>query len=330
MNQQDKDLLIATKEFATENRLLSWWHLAASIASLITSISVAMFHPYLWVAIASSLISGLTLIRMFVMYHDYLHGAILKDSKFAKWIFQTYGMFVLSPANVWKETHDSHHQNNCKSFGYEIGSFPLITVDEYFAMSSSRQLGYRIVRNPMIIVFGYLTSFMWNKCLRHFLNDPAKFYLAGVSFALHVIVLVALAMISWQALILGALVPFFAGCGFGTYLSYAQHNFPGMHRLSSDEWSYVDAALKSSSYLKTGRVLSWMTGNIGYHHVHHLNAKIPFYRLPEAMRNMVELQSPTITSLRIKDIFGCLNLKLWCSDRRRLINFREAALQQQV
>ena len=157
MNQQDKELLIATKEYAIEKRLLSWWHLAATMFLMIASFSVAIFHTNLWVASASSMFTGFMLVRMFVLYHDYLHGAILRDSSIAKWIFQTYGIFVLSPANVWKETHDNHHQNNCKSFGSEIGSFPLMTVKEYLGLSSGRQLGYRIIRNPMIIVFGYLT-----------------------------------------------------------------------------------------------------------------------------------------------------------------------------
>jgi omega-6 fatty acid desaturase (delta-12 desaturase) len=109
--------------------------------------------------------------------------------------------------------------------------------------------------------------------------------------------------------------------GFGSYLFFAQHNFPGVWLASHREWSYVNSALHSSSYLCTGRVMSWFTGNIGYHHVHHLNAKIPFYRLPEAMAALEELQSPPTTSLSLRDIAACLRLKLWDPAAGRLVNW---------
>src|SRR5439155_7141085 len=104
----------------------------------------------------------------------------------------------------------------------------------------------------------------------------------------------------------------------GSYLFYAQHNFPGARFQEGDAWDYTAAALTGSSYIAMNPVLRWFTGNIGYHHVHHLNAGIPFYRLPEAMAQMEELQSPGVTTLSPLGVYRCLRLKLWDPEGQRL------------
>jgi omega-6 fatty acid desaturase (delta-12 desaturase) len=107
----------------------------------------------------------------------------------------------------------------------------------------------------------------------------------------------------------------------GSYLFYAQHNFPGARFQEKGDPAYAAAALVGSSYTPMNYVLRWFTGNIGYHHVHHLNARIPFYRLPEAMAHVEELQSPGVTTLSPLGVYRCLRLKLWDSDRQRLVDF---------
>lgn len=121
------------------------------------------------------------------------------------------------------------------------------------------------------------------------------------------------------------ILPFTIASALGAYLFYAQHSFPGIKMLRADEWTYYRAALESSSYLKMGRVMSWFLGNIGYHHVHHLNRLIPFYRLPEAMANIPELQNPTVTSLHPPDILACLRLGLWDEQNSRIVSYSEVA-----
>jgi omega-6 fatty acid desaturase (delta-12 desaturase) len=114
-----------------------------------------------------------------------------------------------------------------------------------------------------------------------------------------------------SVLLVTMIVPSFIACCLGSYLFYAQHNFPGVSLQSKEEWKYERAALESSSYMVMGKFMAWVTGNIGYHHIHHLNAKIPFYRLPEAMAALPELQQPRTTSLHPRDVRDCLRLKLW-------------------
>jgi omega-6 fatty acid desaturase (delta-12 desaturase) len=119
-------------------------------------------------------------------------------------------------------------------------------------------------------------------------------------------------------------IPLTVACGLGAYLFYAQHNFPGCRLFHRETWNHANAALSSSSYIRMNRLMEWFTGNVGYHHIHHLNAKIPFYRLPEAMKNMPELRSPGTTTLLPTDIISCLRLNLWDPNKQRLVSYREA------
>lgn len=325
MERTGRELLIASRKYAIEDRATSWWHLWTTLVTMIALVVIASANLPWFVCLTASVFAGLVMVRMFIVYHDYMHGAILRGSLLAKCLMHGYGLLILSPPNMWKHSHDDHHKNNCKSFGAELGAFPIMTTQAYAEATGWQRLGYRIVRNPIIIVFGYLTSFLWSTTLVHFLKNPARNYSAGLSILLHVGVAVLVGFYSVQALLLGLVLPMFIGSAIGTYLFYAQHNFPGMKRKESPEWDYVYAAICSSSYMKMSRIMHWFTGNIGYHHVHHLNAKIPFYRLPEAMAGLKELQSPTATSLSPIDIFRCLRLKLWDPKQERLLTFREAS-----
>ena len=110
----------------------------------------------------------------------------------------------------------------------------------------------------------------------------------------------------------------------GAYLFYAQHNFPGAKYKNNTEWNYTHAALESSSYMDLNPFMQWVTANIGFHHIHHLNSKIPFYRLPEAMAAIPELQEPKTTSLMPSDIIACLKLKVWDPEKNSMIGYEDA------
>ncbi len=324
MERTGKELIIASKEFASEQRWRSWFHLWSTLVILVGLIGLAASALPLYICIPASILAGLVVVRMFIVYHDFMHGAILKNSKLATFINHTFGILILSPPAIWKHSHDDHHKKNCNDFGAELGSFPIMTTESYAKASFWKRLGYRIVRNPLIIVCGYITSFFWGKTLSHFLENPRKHMDAGLSMVVHIGLCVLVGMYSVQAMFLAIIIPMTIGAGMGTYLFYAQHNFPGMKRKQGHEWDYVYAALRSSSYMKMSKLMHWFTGNIGYHHVHHLNAKIPFYRLPEAMAAIEELQTPIATSLHPLDVYSCLRLKLWDRETETLMSFGEA------
>jgi omega-6 fatty acid desaturase (delta-12 desaturase) len=261
---------------------------------------------------------------MFVIYHDHQHHSILRRSVPAKIIFTLFGLYILAPSSIWKRSHDYHHNNNSKLFSASIGSYPIYTRQKFLTASKSERLAYLVVRHPLTMAFGYVTHFLYAMCIRSFLSSPRRHYDSLIALVLHVALAASIAvLLGWQALLLSIIVPFSLASAFGAYLFYAQHNFPGVTFRGNIEWSYDHAALESSSYMVMSPFWRWVTANIGYHHVHHINSRIPFYRLPEAMRKIPELQNAKTTTLNPVEIFRCLRLKIWDPDANRMISLSQ-------
>lgn len=309
---EGKQLILATKVYAQEKRSLSWWYTLSTLCLLIASLTATVVMPYLALRIAFSLLSGLLIMRMFIIYHDFQHHTILKNSPAANAIMTVFGLYILAPASIWKRSHDYHHQHNSKLFSASIGSYPIATTKGYLAMSRKERRMYLFTRHPLTILFGYLFMFIIGMCVNSFIASPRRHYDALIALILHVAASAAvIVFFGWASWALLVLAPIFIATCIGTYLFYAQHNFPGVVFNTKEEWCYDKAALISSSHMTMSPLMAWFAGNIGLHHIHHLNARIPFYRLPEAYAGIPELQTATTTSLSFKDIRACLSLKVW-------------------
>jgi omega-6 fatty acid desaturase (delta-12 desaturase) len=158
------------------------------------------------------------------------------------------------------------------------------------------------------------------------LRRPSRYWDSGLSLIAHASVLSILWIFAgFDAAFFALLLPMTIAAAIGGYLFYAQHSFPGMLILSEGEWTHYRAALVSSSYLRLGPVMRWFTGNIGFHHVHHLNSLIPFYRLPRTMAAIPELQNPTVTTLRPRDVVACFRANIWDDAARRMVRYRDVS-----
>jgi omega-6 fatty acid desaturase (delta-12 desaturase) len=172
--------------------------------------------------------------------------------------------------------------------------------------------------------FAYFTTFIYGMCIQSFLSNFRKHWDSLLVLVFHFGFATYLFVeFGWLTWFLTFFLPFFLSHMLGAYLFYAQHNFPGVVFSNNTEWDYTNAALKSSSFMKMSPFWNWVTANIGYHHIHHLNSRIPFYRLPEAMANIPELQEPTVTSLNPRDIVTCLKLKVWDPDQNKMIGYSQ-------
>jgi omega-6 fatty acid desaturase (delta-12 desaturase) len=172
--------------------------------------------------------------------------------------------------------------------------------------------------------FAYFTTFLYGMCIQSFLSNQRKHWDSLVVVIVHISVAIFLFVhFGWLTYFLTFFLPFFLSHMLGSYLFYAQHNFPGVIFRSNVEWNYVNAALESSSYMAMNPFMQWVTANIGFHHIHHLNSKIPFYRLPEAMKQIPELQQARVTTLKPADIIACLKLKVWAPEQNKMIGFDE-------
>jgi len=136
--------------------------------------------------------------------------------------------------------------------------------------------------------------------------------------------------LGWETWLFCIFIPFFIASCIGAYLFYAQHNFPAVRFSCNDEWKYELAAMESSSYIPMHPIFAWFFANIGYHHIHHLNSRIPFYRLPEAMKHIPELQKARTTYLSFKDIKDCLKLKVWDQDSKQMVGINKISYTEEV
>jgi len=322
-----KELILATKPFAKEIRSKSWFYTLTTLGLCVLALSATVWAPWLGLRILSSIMAGLLLVRMFVIYHDHQHHTILHKSLAADIIMTMFGVYMLAPTSIWKRSHDHHHKHNSKLFSASIGSFPIATRQKYLNMTAGERIGYLAIRHPLTIGLGYFTMFLVGMCIGSFLSSPRKHFDALIALLLHIGAAVCIVVFwGWEAWFLLFFLPFLIAFALGSYLFYAQHNFPGVTFCCNQDWAYDKAALESSSFMTMNPVMNWFTANIGYHHIHHLNAKIPFYRLPEVMEHFPELQVATKTSLRPRDIVACLRLKVWDHDLGRMISLKELAM----
>ncbi|HEY1174311.1 MAG TPA: fatty acid desaturase [Verrucomicrobiae bacterium] len=315
-----KDLILATKPYTSDHPAKSWWYILSTAALLIAFMAGTLFNHSLPGRIVCSVLSALLILRFFVIYHDQQHHAILPNSKLAEGLMRLFGIFILSPSSIWRSSHNHHHNHNSKLKGSHIGSYPIMTKEHFLKCSKAKRMKYLFMRHPLTILFGYAFMFLFGMSIYPFFNNPKAHYDCLIAFVLHVTLIVVVAAIGgWVAVVLTVLIPFGISCCIGSYLFYAQHNFPGVTFRDNAGWTYDAAALESSSFMKMGTLMNWFSANIGYHHIHHLNSKIPFYRLPEALSGMPELQKPKVTSLHPMDIIRCLRLKVWDVETQQMV-----------
>lgn len=321
---QGKQLILATKPFAKETPWKSWYYTLTTAAILLGLYAAVALIPFLPVRILCSVLCGLVIVRMFVIYHDYQHHTILYKSKIADLLFSAFGIFILAPASIWKRSHDHHHAHNSKLFTASIGSYPIMTKQKFMESTPEERRAYLIQRHPLTILFGYISMFVMGMSLRSFLSSPVRHFDSLLALILHFTAgtLIFIYM-GWLSCLLLLVLPFFLACALGAYLFYAQHNFPGVTFRDKQGWCHENAAMASSSYLLMNPFWNWVTGNIGYHHIHHLNSRIPFYRLPEAMAAIPELQQAKTTRLTPADIIACLKLKVWNPDVNAMVGLNQ-------
>jgi len=324
--REGSELIRASRTYAQEDPAQTW-----RLFALTTLVSITVFG----LSLAESLgparyllapIQGLLIVRFFIFFHDALHGAIFRKSRLGHALMALYGVLVLTPVRVWKDSHNYHHAHTSKLVGSSIGSYPIVTRRMFAMMTPMQRFMYRFVRHWLTILFGYVFLFLVGMVLQPLFKQPRRYWSAAVVLVGHVGIIAGLtALVGVESMVVSFLAPVFIATAAGSYLFYAQHTFEGVELRERRNWEYSAAALSSSSMMDMSSVMHWFTGNIGYHHVHHLNSMIPFYRLPEAMAKVPELQSPIRTSLHPRDILHCLSIHIWDPRQQRMISFREAA-----
>jgi omega-6 fatty acid desaturase (delta-12 desaturase) len=322
LSQGERELFAATRPFIQEDRAASWRHTLTGFGLLAASLAAIVLIDAVWARALLSVLAGLLIVRCFILYHDYMHGSLLGGSRVAAVLFPVYGVLTLNPPRIWRETHNYHHLHTARIAGSHIGSYPVVTTAQWRRMSSRQRLHYRLTRHPLTLAAGYLTVFLSGMCLRPFLRQPRQNFDSGLALLLHLLLLAA----AWSAggfelMLFAVILPQAVASAVGSYIFYVQHNFPEVEIRERADWTYTAAALHSSAFIEMGPVTRWFLGNIGFHHVHHLNPRIPFYRLPDAMQQIPELRDPPRTSLAWRDIVTSFRLKLWDPERGEMVGY---------
>lgn len=321
---KEKDLILATRKYAKEDRAKSWRSLIITTLLLLVAYAGALVNSHIILQIVCSLLAGLLLVRLFIIYHDYLHHTLLQRSPLAKAFFTLFGMFILAPVSIWKRSHDYHHEHNSKLYTASIGSYPLVTKKDFLKANKAERRIYLFTRHPLTIFFGYFSMFIYGMCIQSLMKNPKRHRDSLYALIFHAAIgFTVWWFFGWQGFLLGFFLPSFLSNAIGAYLFYAQHNFPGVIHKNKKEWDYVFAALHSSSYMKMSRLMHWFTGNIGYHHIHHVNPRIPFYNLPKVYKEVDLLQNPGTTSLHPAEVYRCLQLKVWDPEEGRMLRLKE-------
>jgi omega-6 fatty acid desaturase (delta-12 desaturase) len=281
-----------------------------------------------WLALALAPVSAAFLLRTYIIFHDCTHGSFLTSRRGNVWLGTVCGLLVLTPFVRWRHDHAVHHATSGDLDRRGVGDLPTLTVTEYYARSRRGRLAYRMTRNPLVMfgigpIFAMIigprlvarnarprmrNSVIWTDVALAVLGGSVM-WLVGVGDFL----------IIWAP---GALL---AGAA-GIWLFYVQHQFEDAYWQRSDSWNYADSALRGSSFLNLPGPLRFVTGNIGYHHIHHLSVRIPNYNLPRAHEENAVFHS--VPTLSLWDGLRAVRLKLWDEQRGRLVTFAQADADQ--
>ena len=279
----------------------------------------------LWiVAVLLSLPAGGLLVRIFIIQHDCGHGSFLRSRAGNDYLGRALSLLTLTPYNNWKRAHAIHHSSNGDLSRRGVGDVETLTVREYLALGRWGRLRYRLYRNPLVlIVLGSPFNFLVLQRLPFGVGLPWRTAWRD-ALALNIAVAALLGAVALLAggigAVLGALLPtIFVAAWIGGWLFYVQHQYEDTVWESGDEWDFHRAALGGSSYYVLPSILQWFTGNIGLHHIHHLNSRIPNYRLQECLDGHDVLGR--VGRLTLVQSLRCVRLALWDEDARRLVGF---------
>lgn len=293
--------------------------------ALLWALAWAALSVSYWLAFAIAALNGLFLVRIFVIQHDCGHASYFTNRKLQDWVGRCLGVLTLTPYDVWRRTHSIHHSHHGDLDHRGIGDVMTLTVEEYRARSRFGRLIYRLYRHPLVLfLLGPSYIFiLQNRVPLGLMTSGWRYWISAMGT--NAVIAILLALMIW----LGGLIPLLLiylptsviAATIGIWLFYVQHQFEQTHWAKNDDWQLHEAALEGSSHYVLPQPLRWLSANIGIHHVHHLYSRIPFYRLPEVLRDHAELAEAQ--RLTIRESLGSVKLHLWDEKLQRLTSFAE-------
>jgi omega-6 fatty acid desaturase (delta-12 desaturase) len=322
-----RDWVKVLSGYREPNTIRSSFELAvtASVFILLWVLAWRALEISAWLTLGIALCNAGFLLRLFAIQHDCGHNAFLKNRFMSAWLGRVIGVVTLTPFDVWRRSHAMHHSSSGNLGRRGMGDVHTLTVAEYHGRSPIGRLMYRLYRNPLVLFGlgpGYL-FFLQNR-LPLGLAGQAKYWVS--SMGTNIVIFAALAVIyyfgGFKPILLIFLPSTLLAATAGVWLFFVQHQFEETHWRAEKDWDLHDAALHGSSHYILPKALQWLSANIGIHHVHHLYSRIPFYRLPEVLRDHSDLDASN--RMTVRQSLRSARLHLWDEESRKLVSFARA------
>jgi omega-6 fatty acid desaturase (delta-12 desaturase) len=301
----------------------SWWQLINSVIPYILLwilMVLSLKISYLLTLLLSIVAAGF-LVRIFIIFHDCGHGSFFKSKELNTIVGVFTGVFTFTPYHKWHRDHKEHHSTVGNLDKRGIGDVPTLTTDEYKKMSWWSRLGYRAFRHPLFLIgIAPILLFVFqHRFTKKYMTIKEQFYVHLTTLVVITMILLMIWAIGLKAYLLIQIPVLYIASVHGVWLFYVQHQFEDVLWSRTAEWDYKTMALQGSSYFKLPRLLQWFTGNIGFHHIHHLSPRIPNYKLEKCHKeNPLFHEVKTVTFL---SSLRTLNLRLWNEKTQQLMSF---------
>lgn len=322
---QARDWLERLKPYREIKLERSLWELAVTAVPLavLWLLAWASLSVSVWLTLALNIVAGGFLTRLFMIQHDCGHGTFFRRRAYNDWLGRALGVLTLTPYDVWQRSHAVHHATSGNLDRRGTGDIHTLTVREFSALSSYARFRYRFYRHPLVM-FGLGPAYVFllqNRLPFGYFRDGWQYWVSAM--ATNAGIAATFVLIVWlagvDALLWVHLPIVLIAATIGVWLFYVQHQFEETHWRANNDWNVHEAALAGSSYFQLPHALRWLTANIGMHHVHHLCSRIPFYRLPDVLRDYPELCE--VKTITLADSLRCTRFKLWDEETERLITF---------
>lgn len=300
----------------------SLWQITTSIvpyillwAAMVFSLSISY-----WLTLLLAIPTAGFMVRIFIIFHDCGHGSFFESRKANDMLGILTGLLTFTPYYEWRHSHAIHHATAGNLDRRGIGDVQTLTVAEYIALPWWKKAGYRIMRNPLVMftIGSFLVFAVGHRFPRKGFGKRERFSVIWTNLALAVIIAGLMLWIGWQAFLLVQVPILFLAASAGVWLFYVQHNFEGTYWVRKDKWDFVKTGLQGSSYYQLPAILQWFSGNIGFHHIHHLAPRVPNYMLPKCHAENRLFQ---VKPLTIRSSLRSLRLRLWDEDAGVMVGF---------
>ena len=322
---KQQEWISVISRYNSPDQAISIWQIINSLVPYIL-LWIAMYYSlgisYLLTLGLSILAAGF-LVRMFIIFHDCGHGSFFKSKKANRIVGTILGNLVFTPYDYWHREHSIHHRTVGNLDKRGSGDVWTLTVEEYSKRSPGKKILYRLYRHP-ILLFGiapFLLFVFWFRIPRKSMDNSGRRSIYATNLFVLIYCVLLIMLMGWQAFLMIQIPVIYFATVAGVWLFYVQHQYEDVIWTRQEEWDYKRMALEGSSFLKFPRLLQWFSGNIGYHHIHHLSPMIPNYKLERCHReNHIFSGIKAVTFL---PSMRTLSLRLWNEKTGKLISFRQ-------